>query len=183
MSTISYLTPEDNIPHGVILNTDPDQGCYSGDNSAPVSGTLSSIALTLFTSAEKYLDTASPYISSTISITDLTSSTTLIMSNNSTGMIDFTGQCFSTTCTPLIPPSTSPPQFLLKPLDQTIRLNIQKVLKLEIYHPDNLTVTTSYLISNGGEGIVSVQNNSMIDLMATKPSHLGKHTLKITLTD
>jgi hypothetical protein len=39
------------------------------------------------------------------------------------------------------------------------------------------------MISNGGEGIVSVRNNANMDLMATIPSQLGKHTLKITLTD
>jgi hypothetical protein len=76
-------------------------------------------------------------------------------SNTSTGMTDFTlpSECYAETCTPLVPPvppSTSSPQFLSTPLDQTIRLNIQKILKLEIYHPDDLEITTSYLISNGG---------------------------------
>jgi hypothetical protein len=39
------------------------------------------------------------------------------------------------------------------------------------------------MISNGGEGIVSVRNNANMDLMATIPSQIGKHTLIITLTD
>ena len=39
------------------------------------------------------------------------------------------------------------------------------------------------MISNEGEGIVTVRNNDNLDLMATIPSQLGKHTLKITLTD
>ena len=44
-------------------------------------------------------------------------------------------------------------------------------------------MTTSYTISNGGEGIVTIQNNENLDLMAKFPSQLGTHTLKITLTD
>ena len=106
-------------------------------------------------------------------------------SNTSTGMTVFTGptQCYAETCTPLVPPSTSSPQFLSKPLDQTIRLNIYKVLKLEINHPDNIPITTSYLISNGGEGIVTVKSNVSIELIANISSQIGKHSLKITLTD
>jgi hypothetical protein len=46
-----------------------------------------------------------------------------------------------------------------------------------------MPITTSYLISNGGEGIVTMQNNTYLDLLATLTSQLGKHTLKITLTD
>jgi len=60
-------------------------------------------------------------------------------SNTFTGMTDFTGQCKYDPCLPLLP------QFLMKPTDQTIRLNIQKVLKLEIFHP---TMTDYYLRSS-----------------------------------
>ena len=42
---------------------------------------------------------------------------------------------------------------------------------------------TSYHISNGGEEIVSIQDNINLNFMATIPSQLGKYTLKITLTD
>jgi hypothetical protein len=44
-------------------------------------------------------------------------------------------------------------------------------------------LTTRYIISNGGEGILTVRNTANVDLMAKIPSQLGKHTLKITLTD
>jgi hypothetical protein len=54
---------------------------------------------------------------------------------------------------------------------------------LEIFHPRGLPITTSYIISNGAEGIFTLQNNVNIEFMATIPSQLGKHTLKITLTD
>jgi hypothetical protein len=46
-----------------------------------------------------------------------------------------------------------------------------------------LPITTSYLISNGGEGIVTMQNNTYFDLEAKMTAQLGKHTLLITLTD
>jgi hypothetical protein len=46
-----------------------------------------------------------------------------------------------------------------------------------------LPITTSYLISNGGEGIVTIQSNTSIELMATISSQIGKHSFKITLTD
>jgi hypothetical protein len=92
-------------------------------------------------------------------------------------MKDFTGQCKYDPCTPPLP------QFSTKPADQIIRLNIYKVLKLEIFHPKAYSITTSYTISKGGEGIVTVRNNAYLDLMATIPSQLGNHTLKITLTD
>jgi hypothetical protein len=44
-------------------------------------------------------------------------------------------------------------------------------------------IVTSYMISNVGEEIVTIKNNITIDFLATKPSQLGKYTLKITLTD
>ena len=52
----------------MILNTDPDKGCYSGDTSVPLFGCLSSIALTMYTAGEKYLDTDDPYTTATILI-------------------------------------------------------------------------------------------------------------------
>jgi hypothetical protein len=70
-----------------------------------------------------------------------------------------------------------------KPADQIIRLNIQKVLYLEIFHERRYSIATSYIISNGGEGIVTIENNTSIVLLATIASQLGKHTLKIILTD
>jgi hypothetical protein len=39
------------------------------------------------------------------------------------------------------------------------------------------------VISNGGEEIVNVKNNTIIELMATVSSQLGIHSLIITLTD
>jgi hypothetical protein len=81
-------------------------------------------------------------------------------------MTDFTGKCFSRTC-----------KFLEKPSDQIIKLNRLKVLSLKISHPRGLPMTTSYKISNGGEGIVTLQNNENLDLMAKIPSQLGTHTL------
>jgi hypothetical protein len=71
----------------------------------------------VYTGGEKYLDTAAPYTSATISILDVTASTTL-RSNIVSMMLDFRGQCLSATCTP---PS---PQFVTKPTDKIIRLNI-----------------------------------------------------------
>jgi hypothetical protein len=71
----------------------------------------------------------------------------------------------------------------MKPADQIIRLNLLKVLELEIFHPKAYSIITSYTISNGGEGIVTLRNNANLELIATIPSQLGKHTLKITLTD
>jgi hypothetical protein len=58
----------------------------------PVYGCLSSIELTMYTTGEKYLDTDSPYTSATISIADVTGSTTL-RTNISSGMTDFRGEC------------------------------------------------------------------------------------------
>jgi len=72
---------------------------------------------------------------------------------------------------------------LIKPADQIIRLNIPKVLKLEIFHPRAYPITISYQISNGGEGIIKVQSDASLYLLATSPSQLGNHSLKITLTD
>ena len=94
-------------------------------------------------------------------MTDVTATTTL-SSNKSTGMTDFTGHCFffSRSCYP---------RFDIKPADQIIRLNIHKVLYLNIFHPLGLPISISYSISNGAEGIVTVQNNSNIDLIAKKP--------------
>ena len=77
---------------GIILNTDPEQGCYSGDSSAPISGSLSSFALTMYTAGEKYLDTAAPYTSASILIADVTA-TIALGSNVASKMTDFTGQC------------------------------------------------------------------------------------------
>ena len=39
------------------------------------------------------------------------------------------------------------------------------------------------MISNGGEGILKIENKTNINLLATEPSQLGKHSLKITLID
>jgi hypothetical protein len=72
---------------------------------------------------------------------------------------------------------------MTKPEDQTIRLNIPKILKLDIFHPKGYSITTSFLISKGGEDVASLQNNTNINLMATVSSQLGKHSLEITLTD
>jgi hypothetical protein len=110
------------------------------------------------------MDTNAP----TLSITEESITMT---SNTLTGMTDFTGQCKYDSCTPPLP------QFSTKPADQIIRLNIYKVLKLEIFHPKAYSITTSYTISKGGEGIVTVQNNANLDLMATIPSQIGKHSL------
>jgi hypothetical protein len=57
----------------------------------PLYGCLSSIALTMYTAGEKYLDTGSPYTSASISIADVTG--TLTLSSSAAGMTDFTGQC------------------------------------------------------------------------------------------
>jgi hypothetical protein len=110
---------------------------------------LSSTPLNLFTPGKEYLDTVAAYTSTTIDIVDKTSSITL-NSNNFTGMTDFTGQCKYEPCTPPFP------QFLNKPTDQIIRLNIKKILYLEISHPRAYFITTSFLISNAGDGIVSI---------------------------
>jgi hypothetical protein len=107
----------------------------------------------------------------------ITQETITLTSNTLTGMTDFTGQCKYDSCTPPLP------QFLMKPADQIIRLNTLKILALEISHPKAYSITTSYTISNAGEGIVTLRNNANLELMAKIPSQLGKHTLKITLTD
>jgi hypothetical protein len=78
------------------------------------------------------------------------------------------------------PPS---PQFVKKPRDQIIRLNILKVLILDIFHPKGYLITTSYKISNNGEDIVTVESNTNLILLATVPSQLGKYSLEIILTD
>jgi hypothetical protein len=62
-------------------------------------------------------------------------------------------------------------------------LNIKKVLNLEISHPIGYPITTIYQITKGGEGIVTVENNKIIKLMASLPSQIGKYTLQIILTD
>jgi hypothetical protein len=52
MTTKSFWTPENYKNQVIILNTDPDKGCYSGDTSSPIFGSLISFALTLYTSGE-----------------------------------------------------------------------------------------------------------------------------------
>ena len=84
---------------------------------------MSSIALTMYTGGEKYLDTAAPYTIATILIKVAAISTNL--KSDVVGMTDFTGQCNSATCIPSLTPSPqSPPlplcppsQFFKKPLD------------------------------------------------------------------
>ena len=72
---------------------------------------------------------------------------------------------------------------MTKPADQIIRLNINKEIKLDFIHPFGLPIIRSFTISNGGEGIVTLENNAKLVLLATSPSQLGKYTLKITLKD
>ena len=107
--------------------------------------------MTMYSTAEKYLDTANPYTSANISIADATASITL-NKNIASGMTDFTAQCKYLTC---IPPM---PQFLTKPSDKIIRLNIPMVLLLEVFHSKGYPITTSYIITNGGQDIVTSTN-------------------------
>jgi hypothetical protein len=99
----------------------------------------------MYVSDENYLNTANPYSTEEIKIEDKTANI-LLISNIPSIMTDFTGQCLSRTCYP---------QFLTKPIDQIIRLNIPKALKLDIFHPLKLLIATSYEISNEGEDIIT----------------------------
>jgi predicted methyltransferase len=62
-------------------------------------------------------------------------------------------------------------------------LNIPKVLNLDIFHPRGYLIDTSYQIKNGFEGVVTLETNKIILLMATLSSQIGKHNLEIILTD
>jgi len=68
----------------------------------------------MYSAGEKYLDT---YTAATLLITDVTLTLTL-RSDVDSMMTDFKPQCFAQTCKPPLP------QFLKKPADQIIRLNI-----------------------------------------------------------